>query len=431
MAARLAKGGLLHYLGSALILKAGGVLALLGFHLVVAWRWGDEGAGLWFLTLAVVTIGAALGRLGMDLWVLRSASAALVEGSAVALVRTARRALGRTAILSSAIGLLLLAAAPALGRLFDAPQLPPLIAAAAFAVPAHALLVVNAHLLMGLRSPRIAALLLHLATPVAALAALLLLADRLGLMAAAVAFSAAAWAALGCGMLVWRQAAPKSRPRPPASGSPADDSADLGWLGIIEMASSWLPVLALGVWHADGDVGVFGAASRLAGAVGFVLVALNGYAAPSFVSGHRSGDGRVLAARAGQTSRAMALAGLPLLALLALFPEQLLGLFGPEFTVAAPAVLLLVAGQTINVLTGPAGYLLTMCGLAAEARNIAFAALLLGGGLQWLLVPRYGIEGAALAMALTVAFHHLTAAWRVRSRLGVWSVPWLPRGVRQ
>jgi O-antigen/teichoic acid export membrane protein len=108
-------------------------------------------------------------------------------------------------------------------------------------------------------------------------------------------------------------------------------------------------------------------------------------------------------------------ATLPLFVVLAVTPSSALRLFGSEFGAGQTALLILLLGQLVNVATGTVGFVLIMVGrtgwdLVVYAASVAFdvaVAVLLIAGLS------LGMEGAAIAGALTMALSKLARLWLV------------------
>ena len=98
---------------------------------------------------------------------------------------------------------------------------------------------------------------------------------------------------------------------------------------------------------------------------------------------------------------------------------MLLRLFGPGFDVARPALLILAGAQLVNALAGSVGILMSMTGHQnAVSVVLAFAAAL-NVGLNFALIPRYGLIGAAVATGLATVAWNVTLAVLVRRRLGI------------
>jgi O-antigen/teichoic acid export membrane protein len=86
---------------------------------------------------------------------------------------------------------------------------------------------------------------------------------------------------------------------------------------------------------------------------------------------------------------------------------------------ARPALLILAGGQLINALAGSVGLLMAMTGHQVESSIVLAVSAGLNVGLNYLLIPRYGLVGAALATGISTVVWNVTLAVRVRRLLGV------------
>jgi O-antigen/teichoic acid export membrane protein len=94
---------------------------------------------------------------------------------------------------------------------------------------------------------------------------------------------------------------------------------------------------------------------------------------------------------------------LPGFVVLVLFPRPLLHIFGRGYAGAATVTIVLAVGQMFDVATGPTGYMLVMSGRPYLTMANNLFALVLNIGLNLLLIPHFGIRGAAVAWALSIA----------------------------
>jgi O-antigen/teichoic acid export membrane protein len=108
-------------------------------------------------------------------------------------------------------------------------------------------------------------------------------------------------------------------------------------------------------------------------------------------------------------------ATLPLFIVLAVAPAAALRLFGGEFGAGATALNILLLGQLVNVATGTVGFILIMVGRTGWDLVVYAASVVLDVAAAWLLIPGLGMEGAAVAGALTMALSkvaRLYLVWR-------------------
>jgi O-antigen/teichoic acid export membrane protein len=87
-----------------------------------------------------------------------------------------------------------------------------------------------------------------------------------------------------------------------------------------------------------------------------------------------------------------------------LFKDFLLNLFGAEFKQASQALVILVIGQVVNSSTGPVGFSLTMTGKERIVLIVVGISSVLNVILNLILIPRLGIEGAAISTSITIIF---------------------------
>mgnify|MGYP003119929399 CR=1 FL=1 len=100
-----------------------------------------------------------------------------------------------------------------------------------------------------------------------------------------------------------------------------------------------------------------------------------------------------------------------------------MGLFGAEFSEAGLVLSILVCGQAVNAMTGSVEYILMMSGREKEMRNIVFASMTIMLALAVLLIPPFGVVGAAISGASAAATTSLLSTLAVRSHFGFWVAP--------
>jgi O-antigen/teichoic acid export membrane protein len=95
---------------------------------------------------------------------------------------------------------------------------------------------------------------------------------------------------------------------------------------------------------------------------------------------------------------------LPALLLMAIFSREIMAIFGSDFAVGATSLIVLSIGQLMNSVSGPLGVMIDMSGRSKLTLLTSVLIFLLQTGLCFLLIPQYGIMGAALAKAISVSF---------------------------
>jgi O-antigen/teichoic acid export membrane protein len=175
----------------------------------------------------------------------------------------------------------------------------------------------------------------------------------------------------------------------------------------------------LGMIRSTGEAGAYAVASRVTQLIFLGQWAVNAIAAPMFSELHHGGKKERLQQAATYAARAAFLVTIPLAFALVFFGRQVLAVFSSEFTIAWTALAILAAGQIIHVLCGSVGLLMTMTGRENAAGKIIGMAALLNIVLNAVLIPRFGLEGAAVSTAVSTAFWNIALVVMVRKRIGI------------
>jgi O-antigen/teichoic acid export membrane protein len=177
-------------------------------------------------------------------------------------------------------------------------------------------------------------------------------------------------------------------------------------------------VLMVGVFMQPNDVAVYFATVKTLALVHFVYFAVKTGVAQRYAQ-FTHGDRDRLAAFARETvawtfwpSLAMALAVLAI-------GEPMLLLFGPGFEQGYPLLFPLVLGVVARSAVGPAEALLTMSGNQNVCAAVFAATLGVNLSLSVLLIPQFGLWGAAIATTLSMIFEATVLALTVRRKLGI------------
>jgi O-antigen/teichoic acid export membrane protein len=110
--------------------------------------------------------------------------------------------------------------------------------------------------------------------------------------------------------------------------------------------------------------------------------------------------------------------GLPVALLFLLFAPSLLLVFGADFSRAGTTLRILAAGQIANLFVGPVGYLLVMTGRQRLNLINAAGTAIANVSLSIVLIPRYGIAGAALGVSIPVVLVSLARAVQIKKMYG-------------
>lgn len=178
-------------------------------------------------------------------------------------------------------------------------------------------------------------------------------------------------------------------------------------------------VIMTGVLMGATSAGLFAAAAQLSALINFGLYAVNMIAAPMiaqlYAQDRRDELQRIVRLGARTAFGFALLSGGGLLVL----GPWVLRLYGPEFGVSYLPLVILIGSQIVNSLTGSVGFILTMTGQERVAARVTLVVVILNLSLNAVLIPHFGLIGAALATALAGVAWNVTLFVLVRRRLHI------------
>jgi O-antigen/teichoic acid export membrane protein len=197
----------------------------------------------------------------------------------------------------------------------------------------------------------------------------------------------------------------------------------------VQFIMAWTDKLMLGNMMGSEEVGIYFTAFKLSMFASIALMAINSIASPKFAELYGKKDFDGLKKVAHQSSKMIFLATLPLVLVFFVFPEFLLGLFGEEFKVGVKAFVFLSFGKLISSLSGSVGNILQMTGKQVIFMNVLFVGAIVNVLLNFFLIPKFGINGAALASMISLTMWNLIMVYFVKREFGFYTfyIPFLKR----
>ena len=166
---------------------------------------------------------------------------------------------------------------------------------------------------------------------------------------------------------------------------------------------TYVDILALEHFRSPDEVAVYYAGARLLAIVAFVYFAIAGATTHKFTEYHVAGDKERLASFFAETIKWTFWPSLACCALILAFGRPLLSLFGADFDAAAIVVMFILAvGMLARAAVGPAERLLNMLGERKHCAVVYAIAFAINLALCVMLIPRIGIEGAAVATSTAI-----------------------------
>ncbi len=166
-------------------------------------------------------------------------------------------------------------------------------------------------------------------------------------------------------------------------------------------------------------VGMYFAAAKTMALVMFVHYAVGSVVAKDFAALHARGDQAALAAYARDAAKWTFWPSLAAAIAILLLGKPLLWLFSPAFVEAYPVMLILVAGFLFRASVGPAEFVLNALGEQKACAVVACIAAVTDIALNLLLIPPFGLLGAAAATATSLAISAILYASVARQKTGL------------
>ncbi len=416
----LARGSTINFAGGL----AGRGLQV-GCNVAVARLLGPVLFGMYSIGWTMLRVGGIVTPLGLDLGVIHCATRYAATDSA-RLRKVLVQSLAFAVLTGAVAGLGLCLGARALAHhVFKKDGLTPLIYAFALGFPLVAALRVasaSTRVSQRMQYSVYSEVITQPAVNLALIVAFYLIGWRLlGMVAAAVASCAIALA-----LALYYEARLFPQLRWPARGPRSVTRELLGfslasWGGTVSISLiPWVDRLFVGAFLAPAEVGAYQAAAQATVLFAMIAGAFNGAVAPRISMLCHSPDPRRLNDLYGVAAKWALYANIPFFLVFCSSPRALLALvYGADYAGGATPLVILAAAHLIDAAVGGMGALLLFSGRRGLFFLISGSALILAAALNYLLVPRFGVVGAALAMGCTNTIMTLALLIAGRSALGI------------
>jgi O-antigen/teichoic acid export membrane protein len=398
---------------SALLLSSGlfGYVGSFALAVLLTHSLGPEAFGVYVVAWGIAQTVAALGLMGADWILFRQGSHYHSMGDIPRLRATAHFALTLSGSALSVLGLGLFIVAPYLGdHVFHQPSIVPLLRMAALLGPVIGVGQTLLYATQAFGTIRDLAMVRNLLQPVVRLAAAAIavgvtptgLSAMVGILIADALLTTSAAFLLNRRMGLFGSTSPIHRGQLIRFALPVWGSK------VIETTRGQMfPILVGSIGKSCEHSGAFAVSRRIVAAPGSVIASLNQVYSPQasrLFLGERRDDLAVLFKSMGKWSFTLAF---PLFCLTVAFPKQVLSVFGPGFGSSSSALVVLAVAMMFNFASGPVTTSLIVIGRSSLALIDYIFVLGAELSLAVLLIPRYGLIGAATARLVGTAINNL------------------------
>ena len=418
---------MLHGATIAFVLRIIGGIFVLGFNVLLARVLGTKGSGTYYLALTVITIASVFCRMGMDNSLIRFIAINVSENKWDKVAGVFRKSIGIAMITSIVATLIVFIGASWISKnIFSEPLLEKPLRVMALGILPLTLFTLYSESLRGLKKIRDSIIVQNLSLYLIGLPLLAFLGWKFGINGAAVAYIVSASFATLVGIVLWRVATPQLKDVFPRFDTALliRTSLPLLLVASIGLVMAWTDTIMLGIMTDSDSVGIYNVATRTALMTSFIVVAINSTAVPQYAALYAQNNQKALSKLASSTTRLAIVLTIPAFLLFIIAPEWVLLLFGKDFKAGANVLSILALGQLISIGAGPGGYVLAMTGKEIMLQYTVMLAALLNLVLNYILINKLGMVGAAMATSISTAFIFIVQNLACRVSLKININPW-------
>ncbi|MCP8617502.1 flippase [Salirhabdus salicampi] len=407
----------------AFLIKMLGAIINFTANIVLARFLGAEGAGVYFLALTLSTAASVIGRMGLDNTMLRYISSSKAENNLGKLMSVYRKSMFISLTVSTVVAILILVTSQFIGTIiFNDPSLVIPLKIMALSVIPFALLNLHAEALKAIGKISKAIFVQGLGVPLLFLSFMFVFYKENSVESVAIAYVLSTVFILLIGYLFWTNSIKANK------GYKSDNfetnvilatSLPLLWVSLMNLVMNIADTVMLGMFSDSKDVGIYGVVLRITMISSMLLIAINSVVGPKFSELWTKGELSKLTKLSQLSTFIMLLIAISFLTPFLIIPEFILSLFGEEFIQGTLALIILAIGQFVVLATGPVAYLLMMTGHEKFHRNNVVLCGILNIILNFVLIPNYGLPGAAVATATSLILKNILAVIFVKLKLKI------------
>lgn len=173
-------------------------------------------------------------------------------------------------------------------------------------------------------------------------------------------------------------------------------------ISLIYFAIGKINILLLGYFLDSGQVGIYSVLMYIATLGVFGLQAVNTIFAPYISEIYQTGNLDSVEKLLKVLTRWIFNFSLLIFVIIAIYHQELLQIYGPEYKIGSRALIILAIGHLVNAFTGSTGSILLMTGKQHWEIINSVAILALNVLANIFFIPRYGLDGAAIAFSLAI-----------------------------
>lgn len=411
----------------ALLTRIGGIALSYAVSVFIARLYGASGVGIFAISQMVLMIGGSVSKVGLDIFFLKLVSSENIENQKESLKSDYINSVKLIFFIGLGVSLFIWFLIPFLAQdIFKIPSSEKAMRIAVLGIVPFGLYKLNQEAVRGLGKSTSYVALDRIWPFLTMLLLLFVFSEYFrGVSAVAWYFNFGLMVSLFIGFYQWNKAMGLRRTKSLLRyklKSLFQSSFPMMITGMMFLIMGWTDKFMLATYLTESQVGQYEVALKLANLGTLALFAVNAVVTPQFAKAFKEGALQKLQNLARDSANLIVILVLPLVSVLLLGADFFIGMFGEGFSEVKPILYILIVGQLVNSFSGSVLNILQMTGNQLTAQYIMIVAALVNVVLNLLLVPSFGMVGAAYATAIGVVFWNLVSVYAVYKKVGVLAI---------
>ncbi|MFN7044724.1 MAG: flippase [Flavobacterium sp.] len=192
--------------------------------------------------------------------------------------------------------------------------------------------------------------------------------------------------------------------------------------GLLLYLLNWTDVIMLGFMTNEKQVGIYNIAYKI-GSVGFlVIVSVSTIITPRIAELYGNGNLHELKKLVHSSTRLISILTIPLVLVLVIGSEFVLSFFGKDVISGSSTLIIVAIGVLFSAIAGNVDQILNMTNNQVILRNITVFSFFINVTLNFLLIPIYGINGAAIASLISNVVINSLCVYYIKKKLGFYTI---------
>lgn len=183
-----------------------------------------------------------------------------------------------------------------------------------------------------------------------------------------------------------------------------------------------IDILMLGMFETSQNVGVYKVVSQIASINTILIIVFGTVVGPKISNFYSENKIKELKQLLQKTLKLVFILTFPIFLILIIFSDTILLFFGESYSIGKQSLIILCICQFLYALSGFVDLTLNMTGNQKIFGKITLFTALLNLLLNFVLIPRLGINGAAIATGLSILTTNFASAIYIKKKLNIISV---------